>query len=188
MTQSGPGGAGKIAVLEEGMSYDVIGISPEDAELLDSRRFSVEELCRVFNVPPPIIGEWTHATLSNTASAREWFAALTLLPWVNKIEREFSRVVFNDPDMSLCFDLSGMLRGDFPQLVQSYVNLVRSGIASADEARLAIGLDPRGGDADRLQAQAIGGRPEGTGDGEGDRPAPLNGGPRLNGSASAGTA
>jgi hypothetical protein len=40
------------------------------------------------NVPPPIIGEWTHATFPNTASAREWFAALTLLPWVNKGSRE----------------------------------------------------------------------------------------------------
>jgi HK97 family phage portal protein len=170
------------------MTFDKVGVSPEDAELLDSRRFSVEELCRVFNVPPPIIGEWTHATFSNTASAREWFAALTLLPWVNKVEREFSRVVINDPDVALSFDLSGMLRGDFPQLVTSYVNLVRSGIASPDEARLAVGLDPRGGEADRLQATAVGGRPEGTGDGTGDRPPPLNGSGRLNGAAAAGTA
>ena len=66
-THSGPAGAGKVAVLEEGMTFDKIGVSPEDAELLDSRRFSVEELCRVFGVPPPIIGEWTHATFSNTA-------------------------------------------------------------------------------------------------------------------------
>jgi HK97 family phage portal protein len=187
-THSGPQGAGKIAILEEGMTFEKIGVSPEDAELLDSRRFSVEELCRVFNVPPPIIGEWTHATFSNTASAREWFAALTLLPWVNKIEKELSRVVINDPDVSLCFDLSGMLRGDFPQLVQSYVNLVRSGIASPDEARLAVGLDPRGGDADRLQAQAIGGRPEGAADGAGDAMPPPGGAGRLNGSATAGTA
>jgi HK97 family phage portal protein len=105
-TQSGPQGAGTVAILEEGMTYEKVEVSPEDAELLDSRRFSVEELCRVFNVPPPIIGEWTHATFSNTASAREWFAALTLLQWVNKIEREFSRVVINDPDVALCFDLS----------------------------------------------------------------------------------
>jgi HK97 family phage portal protein len=187
---AGPGGAGRVAVLEEGMTFDRLGVSPEDAELLDSRRFTVEELCRVFNVPPPIIGEWTHATFSNTASAREWFAALTLLPWVNKIEREFARTVFNDPDVGLCFDLSGMLRGDFPQLVSSYVNLVRSGIASADEARLAVGLDPRGGAAGHLQANAVGGRPEGTGDGDGATMPPLNGSgrPSLNGSAAAGTA
>ena len=61
-----------------------------------------------FGVPPPIIGDWEHATFSNTASVRELFAALTLLPWVNKVERKFSRVVINNPDVSLSFDLSGM--------------------------------------------------------------------------------
>lgn len=187
-THSGPAGAGKVAVLEEGMTFDKIGVSPEDAELLDSRRFSVEELCRVFGVPPPIIGEWTHATFSNTASAREWFAALTLLPWVNKVEREFSRVVLNTEDVFLCVDMSGMLRGDFPQLVASYVNLVRTGIASADEARDAVGLDPRGGDADRLVATATGGRPLGAADGAGDALPPVNGPGLTNGSATAGTA
>jgi hypothetical protein len=94
--------------------------------------------------------------------------------------------VINDPDVCLAFDLSGMLRGDFPQLVSSYVNLTRAGIASPDEARLAVGLDPRGGDADRLQATAVGGRPQGAGDGDGAILPPLNGGPRLNGAATAG--
>jgi phage portal protein BeeE len=187
-THAGPVNAGRVAILEEGMTYDRVGISPEDVELLDSRRFSVQELARVFGVPPPLVGDFRDATFSNTASAQEWFAALTLLPWVGKLEHEFSRVVTNDPAVSFCFDLSGMLRGDFPQLVASYVQLVRTGIASADEARLAVGLDPRGGDADRLQATAVGGRPEGTDDGAGDAMPPLNGSGRLNGSAPAGTA
>jgi HK97 family phage portal protein len=184
-THSGGENAGRTAILEEGMSYTRVGISPEDAQLLESRLFSVLELSRVFGVPPPIIGEWSHATFSNTASAREWFAALTLLPIVNKLEKEFSRVVINDDDVTLCVDMSGMLRGDFPQLVSSYVQLVRSGIASADEARLAVGLDPRGGDADSLMPQAIGGRPGQTPDGAGDQlPQPgnnLNGSGRPNG-------
>jgi hypothetical protein len=76
----------------------------------------------------------------------------------------------------------------FSQLVSSYVNLVRCGIASPDEGRLAVNLDPRGGNADRLQATAVGGRPEGTGDDAGDRPPSLNGSGRLNGSATAGAA
>ena len=89
---------------------------------------------------------------------------------------------------SSAIDMSGMLRGDFPQLVASYVNLVRTGIASADEARDAVGLDPRGGDADRLVATATGGRPLGTGDGAGDALPPVNGPGLTNGSATAGTA
>jgi hypothetical protein len=71
--------------------------------------------------------------------------------------------------------------------VTSYVNRVRSSIASPDEARLAVGLDPRGGDADRLQATAVGGRPKGAGDEDGGRPPSLDGSGRLNGSATAGT-
>jgi len=58
--------------------------------------------------------------------------------------RKFSRTVINDPHVTLFFDLSGMLRGDFPQVVNSYVNLVRTGITSPDEAREAVGPDRRG--------------------------------------------
>lgn len=97
-TRAGGANAAKVAILEEGMSYDKVGVSPEDAELLDSRRFSVEEICRLFGVPPPIVADWRDATFSNTASASEWFGSITLLPWVRKIEREFSRVVFNTDD------------------------------------------------------------------------------------------
>jgi HK97 family phage portal protein len=172
--------AGKPVILEEGMEYEKIGVSPEDAELLDSRRFSVEELCRLFNIPPPIIGEWTHATFSNTASASEWFGSMTLLPWVRKIEREFSRVVFNTDDCELVIDMAGMLRGSYQDLMSTNIAAVRAGIMSADEARAEIGLDPRGGEANELRPQAVGGRPGGTGDGEGDS-VPTPGG-KLNGS------
>jgi HK97 family phage portal protein len=172
---TGGANAAKIAVLEEGMTYEKIGVSPEDAELLESRRFSVEELCRLFNVPPPIIGEWTHATFSNTASASEWFGSMTLLPWVRKLEAEFSRVVFNTDDMELVIDMSGMLRGSYQDLMQTNIAAVRAGIMSADEARAEIGLDPRGGEANELRPQAIGGRPPGQDD-QPDSPAKLNGG------------
>lgn len=188
-SQAGGLNARKVAILEEGMEFEKIGVSPEDAELLDSRRFSVEEICRLFGVPPPIIGEWTHATFSNTASASEWFGSMTLLPWVRKIEAEFSRVVFNSDDFALQIDLGGLLRGSYQDLMQTNIAAVRGGVMSADEARAEIGLDPRGGDADRLQAQSVGGRPGGAEDGQGDQlPSPgnkLNGsGMRPNGSAS----
>ena len=157
------------------MSYEKIGVSPEDAELLESRRFSVEELCRLFNVPPPIIGEWRHATFSNTASASEWFGSMTLLPWVKKLEREFSRVVFNTDDCELVIDMAGMLRGSYQDLMTTNIAAVRAGIMSADEARAEIGLDPRGGEANELRPQAVGGRPPGQDDEPVDPPAKLNG-------------
>jgi phage portal protein BeeE len=172
-THAGGHNAGKVAILEEGLQYNQVGVSPEDAELLESRRFSVVDIARIFGVPPPIIGDFSNASFNNASSATEWFGSLTLLPWVTKIEREFSRVVFNDDSCTLSLDLSGMQRGDYASMMASNIAAVRSGIMSADEARVEANLDPRGGDADRLQAQAVGGRPGGTADGAGDAlPAP----------------
>jgi HK97 family phage portal protein len=181
-THSGGANAGKVAVLEEGMSFEKIGVSPEDAELLESRRFSVVEIARLYGVPPPLIGDWEHATFSNTASASEWFGSMTLLPWVRKVEREFSRTVINSDDCELVIDMAGMLRGSYQDLMTTNINAVRAGIMSADEARGEIGLDPRGGEADELRPQAVGGRPPQTGDGQGDSlPAPGASGRRPNG-------
>jgi HK97 family phage portal protein len=173
-THSGAANAGKVVVLEEAMTYEKIGCSPEDAELLDSRRFSVEEICRLFQVPPPLVAAWEHATFSNTASASEWFGSMTLLPWVQKLEREFSRTVFNTPDFSLSFDMSGLLRGSYQDLMATNVTAVRAGIMTQNEARAAIGLDPMP-DADKLVMQASGGRPVGTEDGGGNDLPKLNG-------------
>jgi hypothetical protein len=93
--------------------------------------------------------------------------------------------VFNDPDYTLTIDLSGMLRGSYQDLMATNINAVRAGIMSADEARAEIGLDPRGGAADELRPQAVGGRPDRVGDGEGDNLPPPgakpNGSTRPNG-------
>jgi HK97 family phage portal protein len=180
-THTGGTNAGKLAVLEEGMQYEKIGVSPEDAELLETRRFSVIEICRLFGVPPVIVGDWSKESFASSSQADIWFASHTLLPWVAKIEREFNRVVFTSSEYVLSIDVSARLRGDYPTMMGSNIQAVRAGIMSADEARLEAGLDPRGGAADELQAQAIGGRPDGTGEGTGDTLSPPGG--RLNGKA-----
>jgi HK97 family phage portal protein len=184
---SGGPNAGKVVILEEAMKYERMGISPEDAELLSSRQFSVSEVARLYQTPPPIVGDWSNSSFTNSATASQWHGSLCLLPWVNKIEREFSRTVINDPDVSLVIDLSGMLRGDYATMMSTNIAAVRAGIMSADEARVEAGLDPRGGDADRLVMASVGGRPDGVGDNEGDAlPAPggaLNGAGKANGAA-----
>jgi HK97 family phage portal protein len=175
---SGGMNAGKTVVIEEGGKFDALGVSPEDAELLASRQFSVAELARLFGVPPPIIGDWTHSTFTNSATATLWFGSLTLLPWVQKIEREFDRVIFNDPTCHLAIDLGGMMRGDYDTRTTANVNMVRAGVMTADEARREEGLDPRGGEADQLRPQAVGGAP-----GQADAGEPE---PRPNGEAEPG--
>jgi HK97 family phage portal protein len=143
-------------------------VTAEDLQVLESRKFVAEEVARVFGVPPPLVGIWDHGSFSNSATASLWFATNTLAPWSAAIEREFSRVVFNDPErIHLALDLSKLIKGDFATRAQVGVNLVRAGVLTANELRQELGYGTHP-DGDALVAQATGGLPPGTGDGEGD--------------------
>jgi HK97 family phage portal protein len=139
----GTGNAGRVLILDNKASWRSISVSPEDAEVLASRRFSVEELCRLFQVPPPIVQDYTHNTFTNSAQASLWFAQFSLAPWCRKIEAEFSRSVFLD-DSSLEIDLSGLVRGDFATRWNAWKIAVDTGILTTDEIREVEGWPPRG--------------------------------------------
>jgi HK97 family phage portal protein len=144
-TQTGASNARKVLLLEGGVEWQSISVSPEDAEVLASRRFSVEELCRLYQVPPPIIQDLSHGTFTNSREAGRWFAQFSLGPWVRKIEAEFSRSVFTDPAMSLELDMSALMRGDAESRWASHKIAVEAGILTPDEVREIEGFNPRGG-------------------------------------------
>lgn len=142
---SGANNARKTLLLEEGADWTPFSISPEDAEVLASRRFTVEELCRIFQVPPPIIQDYSHGTFTNTQQAALWFAQLSLTPWVRKIEAEFARTVFGDgAEYHLEIDLSGLMRGDYAARWSAYGTAIDKGILTVDEIREAEGYNPIG--------------------------------------------
>lgn len=118
-------------------------MSPEDAELLASRRFSTEEIARIFNVPPPMIGDLTHGTFTNSETMLRWFAQGCLNHWTRKIEAEFTRSIFTDPALELELDLSGLLRGDPEVRWASHKIAVEAGILDANEVRQLEGWNPR---------------------------------------------
>lgn len=136
---------GRLPLLEGGFKFGNASISPEDAELLASRRFSVEELCRLFQVPPPIVQDLSHGTFTNSREAGRWFAQFTLAPWARKIEAEFSRSVFgvNSADCTLELDMSGLMRADAEARWQSHKIAVDAGILDPDEIREIEGWNPR---------------------------------------------
>lgn len=144
-TQTGASNARKVLILEGGIEWQSLSVSPEDAEVLASRRFSVEELCRIFQVPPPIIQDLSHGTFTNSREAGRWFAQFSLGPWVRKIEAEFARSVFTDPTMSLEIDMSALMRGDAESRWASHKIAVEAGILTPDEVREIEGFNPRGG-------------------------------------------
>ena len=141
---AGSHNAKKTMLFQEGMTYQAISASPEDAEVLQSRLFSVEELCRLYQVPPPIIQSYEHNTFTNSAQASLWFATLTLAPWCRKIEAEFARSVFGaSSDFSLEIDLSGLMRGSFNDRWAAWQIAIASGVLDPDEIRVAEGWGPR---------------------------------------------
>lgn len=159
---AGPTKAARALILDQGMKWEQISISPDDAEFLASRRFTTEELARLFGVPPPIIGDLSHGTFTNSETVGRWFASHTLAPWIRKVESEFSRSVFSDASRmthKLEIDMSGFLRGDPAQRWAAWKIAVEGGILDADEIREEEGWNPRGGPAistdERLAQRAL---------------------------------
>ena len=142
---SGAGKAGSTLILDGGLTWKVSQISPEDAELLETRKFGTEEICRLFQVPPPLVQDYSHNTFTNSETAGRWFAMFTLAPWARKIEAEFARSVFpSNSGYELELDLSGFLRGDPATRWNAHKIALETGVLDPDEVRQLEGWNPRG--------------------------------------------
>jgi len=155
----GAANAGKTVFLDNGMNWKPISVSPEDAELLDSRRFAGEEMARLFQVPPPLVGIWNYSSFTNSETAGRWFAQYTLRAWISRLESEFSRKLFSELAQrthEIEFDLSGLLRGDPETRWQSHQIAVQNGILSPDEIREVEGWNPREETGNAVATEEVG--------------------------------
>ncbi|MFA7586320.1 MAG: phage portal protein [Novosphingobium sp.] len=140
----GTANAGSTLVLDGGMSWKGLALSPEDSELLETRKFGTEEICRLFQVPPPLVQDYSHNTFTNSETAGRWFAMFTLAPWARKIEAEFARSVFpSSGSYELELDLSGFLRGDPATRWNAHKIALETGVLDPDEVRQIEGWNPR---------------------------------------------
>lgn len=136
--------AGTILLLDGGMQWKAAQVSPEDAELLETRKFGVEEICRLFQVPPPLVQDYSHNTFTNSETAGRWFAMFTLAPWARKIETEFARSLFSTGSgYELELDLSGFLRGDPATRWQAHQIALQNDVLTANEVRQIEGWNPK---------------------------------------------
>ncbi|MBY0620814.1 phage portal protein [Sphingomonas ursincola] len=141
---SGAKNAGKTLVLDAGLEWMAAQISPEDAELLETRKFGVEEICRLFQVPPPLVQDYSHNTFTNSETAGRWFAMFCLAPWARKIEAEFARSVFpTGGPFEMEMDLSGFLRGDPATRWNAHAIALANKVLDPDEVRQLEGWNPR---------------------------------------------
>ncbi len=136
--------AHRIAVLEEGMSYKSIGISPEQAQFLETRKFQINEIARIFRVPPHMVGDLEKSSFSNIEQQSLEFVKYTLDPWVVRWEQAIHRALFSPEEKKRLFarfNLDGLLRGDYQSRMAGYAVGRQNGWMSANDIRELENLD-----------------------------------------------
>ena len=137
-TFGGSGNANKIAVLEEGMKYTPIGISPEQAQFLETRKFQINEIARIFRVPPHMVGDLEKSSFSNIEQQSLEFVKYTLDPWVIRWEQSIMRTLLSQEEKVqyfVKFNLEGLLRGDYQSRMNGYAIGRQNGWMSANDIR-----------------------------------------------------
>ncbi|QGM80717.1 phage portal protein [Otariodibacter oris] len=145
--------AGKTPILEGGMEYKQLGMSNQDAEWLASRRFTIEDIARIFNISPIFLQDYSHSTYSNFSEASRAFLGQTLRPHLVNFEQQLKDALMIDLSSNrkkryvIEFDTSDLLRTNQQERFSSYEIAIKSGILSPNEARKREGLPPyEGGD------------------------------------------
>ena len=143
-TFGGSGNANKIAVLEEGMKYTPIGISPEQAQFLETRKFQINEIARIFRVPPHMVGDLEKSSFSNIEQQSLEFVKYTLDPWVIRWEQSIQRTLLTQEEKQsyyVKFNVEGLLRGDYQSRMNGYAIGRQNGWMSANDIRELENLD-----------------------------------------------
>lgn len=158
---SGAVNAGKTPLLEGGWSVETIGMKPEDMQLLQTRGFNVETLCRWFGVAPVMIGRMEKSTAwgSGLEQMNLWFLTYTLQPWLVRIEQAITRCLLQPAEKEVYFaqhNVDALLRADSQGRAQLEASQVQNGIKTRNEIRAKEGDPPLpGGDILTVQAQFI---------------------------------
>lgn len=143
-TFGGSHNANKVAVLEEGMKYTPISISPNEAQFLETRKFQIDEIARIFRIPPHMIGDLEHATFSNIEEMSLEYVQYTLGPWIARLEQSMIRSLLSDAEKGtyfVKFNVDGLLRGNYQSRMQGYAVARQNGWMSANDIRQLENLD-----------------------------------------------
>ncbi|WMJ89275.1 phage portal protein [Anaerocolumna sp. MB42-C2] len=134
----GSGNAHKVAVLEEGMKFQAIGIPPEQAQFLETRKFQINEIARIFRIPPHMVGDLEKSSFSNIEQQSLEFVKYTLDPWVVRWEQSLQQSLILPSEKSslfIKFNLDGLLRGDYQSRMNGYAVGRQNGWMSANDIR-----------------------------------------------------
>ena len=140
----GSGNSHKIAVLEEGLKYQPIGISPNEAQFLETRKFQIDEIARIFRVPPHMVGDLDKSSFSNIEQQSLEFVKYTLDPWVTRWEQAIHRSLLLESEKKeyfAKFNVDGLLRGDYQSRMSGYATGIQNGFLSPNDVRGLENMD-----------------------------------------------
>lgn len=140
----GTSNAHKVAVLEEGMKYVPISISPNEAQFLETRKFQIDEIARIFRVPPHMVGDLDKSSFSNIENMSREFVTYTLSPWMVRWEQSLFRTLLSADEKKgffFRFNADGLLRGDYASRMQGYSVGIQNGFMSPNDVRQLEDLD-----------------------------------------------
>ena len=139
----GSANANKVAVLEEGMKYTPISISPNEAQFLETRKFQINEIARIFRVPPHMVGDLEKSSFSNIEQQSLEFVKYTLEPWLIRWEQSLVRSLILPGDKGkyfIKFNVDGLLRGDYESRMNGYATARQNGWISANAIKAGENL------------------------------------------------
>ena len=142
-------------ILEEGLTFKPISISPEQAQFLASRQFGIEEIARIFNIPPHMLKDLSKSSFNNIEMQSQEYVTYTLMPYLTRIEQEMNLKLFRTNELGktfIEFNVNGLLRGDVKTRNEAYKTAIQNGYMSINEVRQKENLNSiEGGDQHFIQ-------------------------------------
>lgn len=184
--------SGKTAILEQGLKFQQLDMTASDMEFIASRQFQLEEIARIFRVPPHMVGVLERSTHNNIAQQAQEYINYTLTGYTNRWRAKLSSTFGLRRDgLSVEFDYRELTTADMTSRMNNWRTAIMSMIATPDEARIDLGLPPQGGEAAKLHfpqnmaaagSQSTGTAPDGAGK-PADGSSPARNGHDMNGHA-----
>lgn len=128
----------RVAVLEEGVTFKAISIPPNEAQFLETRKFQINEICRIFRVPPHMVADLEKSSFSNIEQQSLDFIVNTIRPWLVRIEQSTCQKLLSVNEKGVYFvkfNVDGMLRGDFASRMNGYAIARQNGWMSTNDIR-----------------------------------------------------
>ena len=141
----GSNNANRVAVLEEGLSFKPISIPPEQSQFLQTRKFQINEIARIFRIPPHMIGDLEKSSFSNIEQQSLEFVKYTLTPWLSRWEAAMKKTLLSPSEKKDYFfklNVEGLLRGDYKTRMEGYSIGIQNGFLSPNDVRELEDMNP----------------------------------------------